>query len=76
MLTNGNYSVTKMTPIKMADAKTLSELTRKAADETTAVNTKVYKDAVDQTVYKTKSSAALNAKQIATIRTIMAKYSR
>ncbi len=76
IMKNGNYSITKKVAITEADAKTLSDLTRKAADETTAVNTKVYKDAVDKTVYTTTKSSLKDKIQEGKVRTIMNKYAR
>lgn len=76
IMKNGNYGVSKRVAITQADSKTLLDLTSKAADETTVVNTKVYKDAVDKTVYTTTKSSLRDNVLQGKVRTIMSKYSR
>ncbi len=74
-LQNGNYLAKNITVMKELDAKSLSDMTSTSASESTVVHTKVYKDVVDQTVWKHKDAKLqLDRVKMEKVKLIMNKY--
>ena len=74
-LKNGNYLAKNLTVMKELDAKSLSDMTSNSASESTVVHTSVYKDVVNETVYKHKDAKLkLDQVKLNKVKQIMAKY--